>query len=100
MSKKPKPEVWVFQFFTYDLWGNSRDGWQVNDVYPQGLVYLSAKPQKFGDKWQLTLTDLQINRALGCRGVEWGGEADYTLYGEVKHNGKPVAELRRVRKEE
>jgi hypothetical protein len=42
-------------------------------------------------------TDYAINRRVGVRGVTWDGDPDYTLYGEVKRNGRPALELQAIR---
>lgn len=78
----------VFKLFTYDLWADCEGGMSVNDVFPQGEITVNALPD-FGP------TDLQLNRAIGARGLSWDGEADYTLYA-TDRKGNPACELRRV----
>lgn len=74
----------TYQIVSYDVWGNARDGFEVNAAYSTGrTIELS------GDE-----SDRTINRRLGIRGVTWDGEPEYTLYGEIKRNGKPALELR------
>lgn len=73
-----------YKLYTYDVWGNARDGFQVNDVYPQSGIYTIRDDA----------TDYQINRKVSGRGITWDGEPGYTLYAENKRNGKPVGELR------
>jgi hypothetical protein len=75
-----------YQLYTYDIWGNARDGFEVNDVYRQSLIVDISE----------NTSDMAINRRIGGRGIEWGGEHGYTLYGTNKRNGCPVCELRAV----
>lgn len=81
-----------FELIEYDVWGNARDGFEVNQAFYTGkLVTID-----------LDMDDASINRSLaqqgvkGCKGIEWEGESDYTLYATLKRNGKPMGELRRV----
>ena len=76
-----------YQLITYDIWGNAREGFYVNQVFNSGVTI------GFGDS--KIVTDRMINRALGVRGIVWDGD-DNTLYGTVKRNGKPALELRLV----
>lgn len=97
MAKYPKYQNQKYTLWTYDLWGNHRDGWQVNDRFKEGTITIKVKGKVYNEGTDhefisYTPTDRQINRALGVKGVEWQGEAEYTLYGETK-TGKPVAEL-------
>ena len=76
----------LYRLYTYDLWGNARDGWEVNDVYAQSTVIEVDE----------STSDRAINRRLRAHGVRWNHEAiGYTLYGETK-TGKPVCELKPV----
>jgi hypothetical protein len=73
-----------YRLYTYDVWGNARDGFEVNDVYATS-THIELMEES---------TDYQINRLLGGRGIKWEGEYGYTLYGKNKRNGRPIAELR------
>jgi hypothetical protein len=90
-----------YRLYTYDVWGNARDGYEVNDIhiatrYADSSHNIMAIEQIIIDIDPETATDYQINRLLKCRGITW--ESDYRyemyLYGTVKRNGKPIAELR------
>jgi len=75
-----------YQLYTYEIWGNSRDGYQVNDVYRQSVIIEVDE----------TTSDRAINRRLSAQGVVWDGEFGYTLYGSAKRDGRPVCELRAI----
>ena len=81
-----------YEVISYDVWGNARDGFDVNAAYRTGVVISISD----------TDTDATINRKLGragitgAQGVAWDGEPGMALYGEYKRNGRPAAELRAV----
>ena len=75
-----------YEIITYDVWGNARDGFEVNNAFTTGRV-VEIDPNA---------SDRAINRALNARGVRWDGDPDYTLYGVLTRNGRPALELRRV----
>jgi hypothetical protein len=90
----------TFKLYTYDLWSDGEGGLTVNDVYPQREFELNLKrkvanpgtPQEFT---YFDITDRQINRAIGARGLTWDGEIEYTLHA-TDRKGNPACELRRV----
>jgi hypothetical protein len=71
------------QVISYDIWGNAKDGFEVNQAFYTG------KHVDIGD----TDSNMAINRKLGIRGVTWDGD-EYCLYGTLKRNGMPALELR------
>lgn len=89
-----------FQLYLYDVWGNSKDGFEVNDIHPAIIskagtifdchnVYIDL-PDNY--------TNYMINRAFGIRGIEWTNEdfcEPYLIIGTRK-NGKPFGELREI----
>lgn len=93
-----------YELLTYDLWADGEGGLSVNDVYRQGLIEVDARRTVFNEGTphqfvQYTLTDRQLNRAVGARGLSWEGEEDYVLYATDK-KGNPACELRRVWEEQ
>lgn len=86
-----------FRLWTYDVWGNARDGFDVNDRYSHGYVsirckrrvYSAGTPREFET---FEPTDRQLSRAAGFRGVEWEGN-DGAYYARAKSNGRPIGEL-------
>ena len=86
-----------YQVWTYDVWGNARDGFEVNDRSKGGTVTINVKPETFnaGTANEFTTwepTDNQLARACGARGCafEWS-EGSY--YIENKSNGRPEGML-------
>jgi hypothetical protein len=76
----------TYQVINYDVWGNARDGFEVNAAYTTN-DYIEVSE---------STSDRAINRRLGVRGISWEGEQGHTLYGTVKRNGMPALELRAV----
>jgi hypothetical protein len=37
-ADKMTPKTIPFQVLTYDLWGNRKDGWEINDYYPHSDI--------------------------------------------------------------
>jgi hypothetical protein len=83
-----------YELYTYDLWADGEGGLVVNDIYHQGMIEVNARlDPKTGI---YSVTDRQLNRAVGARGLTWDGEEDYTLYA-TDRKGNPACELRRVK---
>jgi hypothetical protein len=83
----------TYKLYTYDLWGNDKDGYTINDYYAQEIYEISED-----------LTDDQIFKMIGIkhqsrRHVEIDdaiSDHDYALYIIRKKDNKPICELRRV----
>jgi len=103
-TKQPKFKIRRYTLYTYDVWGNSKEGFDVNNVFQQGeisircrrKVYNEGTPHEFA---AYDPTDLQLSRAVGIKGVEWDGETEYTLIATSK-NGRPLCELRLEKEED
>lgn len=71
----------TWKLYTYDVWGNARDGYEVNDRYSQSEIelripvtrYNANTPQEFSAAYP---SDRQLKRAFGisCR-IETDGDA-------------------------
>lgn len=93
-----KTKLRKFRLWTYDVWGNARDGFDVNDRYSHGHVEILCKRQVFnvGTPQEFETfepTDRQLSRAAGFLGVTWDGNGDGAYYAEASRNGRPVGEL-------
>ena len=91
MVSGPVTPEYYLSVHQLDVWGNARDGYDVNDVYPSsGTVGVS-----------LSMKDSQLIRHLQnegylTRGVKYQlyGEAGYDLYVTRVSDNKPILELR------
>lgn len=96
----------VWEVWTYCVWGNQKDGYDVNDrflhhrVYPLRLrvtVYNPGTPREFEAAYP---TDLQIKHALNCNSrikittfASIEGD-DGIIYADHALTGYPLGELR------
>lgn len=92
-----KTKIRKFQIWTYDVWGNAREGFDVNDRYKHGVVAIACKRKVYneGTAHQFESyepTDRQLSCAAGFTGVSWEG-GDGTFYAEASRNGRPIGEL-------
>lgn len=87
-------EVW-----TYDVWGNARDGYEVNDRYCHDRAYKLTLPIEINNPGTPRVfqsaypTDKQIRAAFGirCR-YETDGD-DLTIYVTRERDGYPIGEM-------
>lgn len=105
MKSKPMAK---FQFCTYDVWGNAKDGYEVNDVFSRGHIEIPVSVlelrnsddfHSFDSRLMKSLRKVGVLKGFQCRSVEIEGEPDYTLYFNQKRDSLPLCELRRVRDE-
>lgn len=92
------PTVWEVR--TYDVWGNARDGWEVNQSFSSGTIELDAivKVWNIGTPHMFVSAELSngmIRKALGINsriGITVDGD-DMTYYVNRTSNGYPIGEL-------
>jgi len=89
----------VWQVSSYDVWGNSKDGYEVNDTYSLGEVELRIPvtinnpdtPLQFESAFP---SDTQIRRALDLRRFKIDIEGDdLSIYVNRARDGYPCGEL-------
>jgi hypothetical protein len=99
-TKYPAHRTRKYRVWTYDVWGNARDGFDVNDRRSQGTVEIRCKVEVCNEgtdrefaSW--SPSDRQLSRACGFRGVSWdmSSDPDDTVSCEVSRNGRPVGEV-------
>ncbi len=96
---KPAPKYvdTTWELRTYDVWGNAKDGYEVNDTYRAGEVTIRCKvevnnagtPQEFLSAYP---SDSQIRRALSLRRFKLELDGD-DLHIYVNRDGYPCGEL-------
>ena len=89
-----------WQTITYDVWGNTKDGFDVNNAYESGTIDLRLKvecnnPDTDHEFLSAYPTDTQIRRALDCPRVqiECDGD-DMTIYVARSRDNYPLGEMR------
>jgi hypothetical protein len=96
---KPKTIETVWSVRTYDVWGNAKDGYEVNDTYSRGTVTLSipvtvnnaGTPQQFESAYP---TDSQLREVFGIgrTQIETDGD-DLHIMVNRSRDAYPIGEL-------
>ena len=93
----PAVKTRTYRLWTYDVWGNARDGFDVNDRCSHGYVTIACKREGFNlgtqhEFYTWEPTDRQLSRAAGFNRVQWDG-SDGNYHAEATSNGRPIGEL-------
>lgn len=98
-SNKPQYIETTWEIRTYDVWGNAKDGYEVNDSFRAGKVTIRCKikvnnpgtPQEFLSAYP---SDSQIRRALNLRRfkLETDGD-DLQIYVNRAKDSYPLGEM-------
>lgn len=99
MVKTPRQTIaTTWELRTYDVWGNARDGYEVNDSYSHGTVELAipTETHNVGTPHEFTSaypTDKQIRQCFGvrCR-LELRGD-DLHIDVNRERDGYPIGEM-------
>lgn len=99
-TKRTVSTVW--EVWTYDVWGNARDGFEVNDRSCCARAYpIEARISRYNigtdaEFESAELSTRQIRDALGLTGWRGGIQTDgddTTYYVGACRNGRPIGEL-------
>lgn len=99
-----KPNVVRFQLITYDVWGNPKDGYEVNDLYPKGVVEIPESVLEIKDTDSFNSFEHRLMTFMRRSGIFYKiptkcmiieGEPAYTLYFTRRRDHYPICELRR-----
>jgi hypothetical protein len=88
----------IWNMRTYDVWGNAKDGYDVNDSYSHGNVtlYLTPETHNVGTPQEFTSaypSDKQLRSVFGVRcQIECDGD-DQTIYVKRARDWYPIGEL-------
>lgn len=90
----------TWELVTYDVWGNARDGWEVNNAFRSGEYSIPAlvRVYNIGTEHQFVsaeLTDSAIKKALGitCKLTDENEGDDCHIYLYRERDGYPLCEL-------
>lgn len=97
-SSVPSFKLRRYSLWSYDVWGNAKDGFEVNDRSRCGTVVIRCRKKVHNEGTPQAFvaydpTDRQLSRAVGVKGVEWDGVTDEGFYASARSNGKPICEL-------
>lgn len=90
--------VKTYEVWGYDVWGNAKDGFDVNDRSRIDTIAINVKGETYNQGTANEFTtfepsDLQLARALNVRGCEFENSGDGVIYVTKKSNGRPEGEL-------
>lgn len=101
MAKRMKKVPTRWEIWTYDVWGNAKDGYDVNDRscifrdYPIDIVptlYNAGTPHEFISAHP---TDKQIREAFGLSPIRLDLDGDdINIYVSRERDGYPIGEMR------
>jgi len=82
-----------FQFLSYDVWGNAKDGWEVNDVTSMGLFIVVDNIDELGsDTFRRAAQKLVMRPRFQVR-LEW---LDDTMVEITRPNDYPLGRFEAV----
>jgi len=81
-----------YKLYTYDLWGNEKDGYQVSDVYPSNIT-IELTPND-SDETIIKKLRKEMTKKHHTKSFDVDGDFTYGLYINLK--GVPFCELRPV----
>ncbi len=89
----------TWSVYTYDVWGNARDGFEVNDRFHDGEVTLRLRVETANPDTPIAFkhaapSDKQLREALSLRRIAIDTDGDDTvIYVNAAKNGYPCGEL-------
>lgn len=89
----------TWELRTYDVWGNPKDGYEVNDTYSAGSIDLALRIETCNagtpHSFQVAHpTDKQIRHAFGIPRVRIDTDGDdLTIYVNRRRDGYPIGEM-------
>lgn len=98
-NSKPAGSVTTtWELRTYDVWGNAKDGYEVNNTFSRGTVELRIPQTRYNVGTPMEFlaaypTDRQIKRTFGvnCR-ISTDGD-DMIVYVNRERDGYPIGEM-------
>ncbi len=93
-----RTEQTTWELWTYDVWGNPDDGYEVNDRCRHGSVEIDCPIEVYNEGTPMEFrgaspTDKQIRAAFGVRcAIDTDGD-DVTIYVNRERDGYPIGEL-------
>ena len=88
----------TWELRTYDVWGNAKDGYEVNDSYSAGEVELHIPQTKYNlgtphEFISASPTERQIKRVFGVRCRITAEGDDLHLHVDRERDGYPLGEM-------
>jgi hypothetical protein len=81
-----------YRWYSYDVWGNKKDGYDVNDVFrTNDVVFIPNKVSSDADMTKYLKKQGFFKKEVKNKFVEYRGD-EHVIY--VDYKGKPEGELR------
>lgn len=100
MKARRQTVATTWEVWTYDVWGNARDGYEVNDrsclarEYPLRLTVETFNEGKAGEFQGASPSDRQLREAFGLERIKIDTDGDdLTIYVRRARDGYPIGEL-------
>jgi hypothetical protein len=87
-----------WRLYTYDVWGNARDGFDVNDVFKTSTILEFSDNASDADIVKALKKAGYLRKGIRTSSIKFDGD-DETIYFSDARNGRPEGELRREKKE-
>ncbi len=85
----------LYDIISYDVWGNAKDGYEVNDAHKIDVTELSDKEVNDDAFIVSTMISLgHLTESCTPTDVEIDGEPEFSLYINQSADGCPLYELR------
>ena len=89
-----------YEIISYDVWGNKKDGFEVNDAHHTGLEIEIADGATDKEIVQALKRAGFLKRGLRYSSIEIDGEEGFSLYVTYEPDWYPLCELRPIEEEE
>lgn len=86
----------LYQLINLDVWGNARDGFEVNDRYATSTYVSIPEDSSDAEIVKILKDEGIIKKGIRTASVEIDGDFEYSLYINEKKTGRPGFELMRV----
>ena len=83
-----------YQLYSYDVWGNKKDGYQVNNVFKTDMI-IEVKTDS-DEELIKELKKCYINKYVRNSSIDIEGETEHTLYITYTPTMYYLCELRRI----
>lgn len=86
----------MFQVWSYDVWGNDKDGYTVNNRFKSEKIFVPYRVLHAGDKDLIAYLKRikYVKSKVNSSKIDITGDDDFTLYFEYK--GKPEFEFENI----
>ena len=85
-----------YKLISYDVWGNAKEGFDVNDAHYTGLTV--ELPNDATDRQIVKALKVcgYLKKTLKTKSVHIHGDDEFAIYFDDARNGKPEGELRPI----